>query len=288
MSPRDASLSVANFSKSRRATIRSLAVVGLLLFGFISFIVTADAAGVIESAREGEPDDPPPSKEALAGAEAPGESLHLVGGLALLATGGSGLIALIAKPEWSGTALQVAAVMTGILITAPIVGDPDNVGGMAGPIDPLFVIVALPGLVAAILAKPWRDGRASRRRLSFLTLAAIGAIPIVWYGVGQALMQRNTFPPSADPHHNAHWWAMSALAFAGILVLSGAGLGLRGWRVGATAVGLSGIAFGVASLVAPEAASAVSFLWSIASILWGLAILAAQLRLLSTTRTASA
>lgn len=280
-------MSVTNFSKSRSVTIRFLAAVGVLLFGFISFIVTADAAGIIESAREGEPGDPPPSKEALAGAEAPGESVHLVGGLALLAIGGSGLIALVAKPEWSGTALQVAAVMTGILIAAPIIGDPDNVGGMAGPIDPLFVIVALPGLVAAILAKPWR-GRASRRRLSFLTLAAIGAIPIVWYGVGQALMQRNTFPPSADPHHNAHWWAMSVLAFAGILVLSGAGLGLRGWRVGAAAVGLSGVAFGVASLVAPEAASAVSLLWSIASILWGLAILASQLRLPSTTRTASA
>jgi hypothetical protein len=280
----DESLSVTNFSKSRRMTIRSLAVVGLILFGFISFIVTAGAAGVIESAREGEPGDPPPSKEALAGAEAPGESVHLVGGLALLAIGGSGSIALVAKPDWSGTALQVAGVMTGILITAPIVGDPDNVGGMAGPIDPLFVIVALPGLVAATLAIPWRDARASRRRLSFLMLAAIGAIPVVWYGVGQALMQRNTFPSSADPHHNAHWWAMSALAFAGILVLSAAGLGLRGWRVGATAVGFSGVAFGIGSLVAPEAASAVSSLWSSAAILWGLAILVTQFRLPSTDR----
>lgn len=281
-------MSITKFSKSRRLTIRSLAVLGLFLFGFITFIVTAGAAGVIESAREGEPGDPPPSKEALAGAEAPGESIHIVGGLALLAIGGSGLIALVAKPERSGTALQVGAVMTGILITAPIVGDPDNVGGMAGPVDPLFVIVALPGLVAAILAKPWRDVRASARRLSLLMLAAIGAIPIAWYGVGQALMQRHTFPPSADPHHNAHWWAMSALTFAGVLVLSGAGLGLRGWRVGATAVGLSGVAFGVASLVTPEAASAVPLLWSIASILWGLAIIAGQFRRPSPPRTAGA
>lgn len=281
-------MSVTNFSKSRRITIRSLAFVGLLLFGFISFIVIADAAGIIESAREGDPGDPPPSKEALAGAEAPGEPVHLVGGLALLAIGGSGLIALVGKPERSGTALQAAAAMTGVLITALIVGDPDNVGGMYGPIDPLFVLVALPGLVAAILARPWREGRASRRRLSILTLAAIGAIPIVWYGVGQALMQRNTFPPSADPHHNAHWWAMSVLLFAGILVLSGAGLGLRGWRVGATAVGLSAVAFGVASLVAPEAASAVSLPWSIGAILWGVAILVAQVRPRTTTRTARA
>jgi hypothetical protein len=167
-------VSITSFSKSRRVTIRSLAVVGLLLFGFISFIVIADAAGLIESAREGEPGDPPPSKEALAGAAAPGESVHLVGGLALLAIGGSGLIALIGKPERSGTALQVAAVMTGILITAPLVGDPDNVGGMAGPIDPLFVIVALPGLVAAILAKPWRDGWAFRRRPSHSPLQPSG------------------------------------------------------------------------------------------------------------------
>ena len=278
MSPRDLAPSVANFSTSRRITIRSLATLGLLLVGFILFIVTANAAGIIQSEREGEPGDPPPSEEAIAGAEAPGETIHLVGGLALFAIGGSGLIALVAKPEWSGTALQVAAVMTGILIAAPIVGDPDNVGGMAGPIDPLFAILALPGLVAAILAQPWRDVRVSRPRLSIFLLAVIGAIPIVWYGVGQALMQRNTFPPSADPHHNAHWWAMSALVFAGILVLGGGGLGLRGWRVGATAVGLSVVAVGVASLVAPEAASAVSLPWTIASILWGLAILAAQVR----------
>ena len=274
----DVPSSVAHFSKSRRITIRSLAVLGLVLVGFILFIVIADAAGIIQSEREGEPGDPPPSKEALAGAEAPGESIHLVGGLSLLVIGGSGLIVLFAKPEKSGTALQVAAVMTGILITAPIVGDPDNVGGMAGPIDPLFVIVALPGLVAAILAKPWRDLRASKRTMSVLTLAAIGAIPMAWYGVGQALIQRHTFPPSADPHHNAHWWAMSALAFAGLLVLVGAGTGLRGWRVGATAVGLSVAAFGVASLVAPEAASAVSLPWSFASILIGLAILAVGIR----------
>jgi hypothetical protein len=272
--PLDMPSGVRNFSKSRRLTIRSLAVVGFLLLGFILYIVIADAAGIIQSAREGDPGDPPPSNEALAGAAAPQESIHVVGGLALLAIGGSGLIALIAKPERKGAALQVAAVMVGILVTVPIIGDPDNVGGQAGPADPLFVIVALPSLLAALLAKPWRGTKASRTIKPTLALAAIGAIPIAWYGVGQALIQRNTFPPSADPHHNAHWWAISALAFAGLLVLSGAGFGLRGWRIGAAAVGLSAAAFGVTSLVVPEAASAISLTWSIASILWGLAALA--------------
>jgi hypothetical protein len=272
--PLDTPPDVWNFSKSRRRTIRSLAVVGLLLLGFISFIVIADAAGIIESAREADPGDPPPSKEALAGAAAPQESIHVVGGMALLAIGGSGLIALIAKPERRGAAVQVAAVVAGILVTVPIIGDPDNVGGQAGPADPLFVIVALPGLLAALLAKPWRGAKASRTIKPNFALAAIGAIPIAWYGIGQALMQRNTFPPSADPHHNAHWWAMSAVAFVGLLVLSGAGFGLRGWRIGAAAVGLSATAIGVTSLVASEAASAISLTWSIALVLWGLAALA--------------
>ncbi|HUP15620.1 MAG TPA: hypothetical protein VM848_06180 [Acidimicrobiia bacterium] len=52
MSPRDVPPSVANSSKSRFITIRSAAILGLLLVGFILFIVTADAAGIIQSARE--------------------------------------------------------------------------------------------------------------------------------------------------------------------------------------------------------------------------------------------
>jgi hypothetical protein len=149
-------------------------------------------------------------------------------------------------------------IAMGMLATAPIVGDPDNVGGMAGKIDPLFVVVALPGLAAALLAKPWRDASSPQRKNWLLILALIGVIPIAWYGVDQALMQRNTFPPSADPHHNAHWWAMSVLAFAGPLVLSGASQGFRWWRVGTNAIGLSGVAFGLVSLVTPEAGSAAA------------------------------
>jgi hypothetical protein len=114
--------------------------------------------------------------------------------------------------------------------------------------------------------------------MSLLTLAAIGAIPIAWYGVVQGVIQRNTFPPSADPHHNAHWWAISALAFTGLLVLNGAGFGARGWRVGAAMVGLFGLTFGAASSVAPESASAVSLPWSIATSLWSLAVLAVVIR----------
>jgi len=101
-------------------------------------------------------------------------------------------------------------------------------GGMAGPIDPLFIVVALPGLAGALLAQPWRRADRSEWKNVILVLALIGLVPIASYGMDQALMQRNTFPPSADPHHNAHWWAMSALAFAGLLVLGGAGVCIGG------------------------------------------------------------
>ncbi len=60
-----------------------------------------------------------------------------MGAFSVLALGASGLVALIVRPEHSRSAYQVLAAMLGILVTLPLVGDPNNVGGQAGVIDPL-------------------------------------------------------------------------------------------------------------------------------------------------------
>jgi hypothetical protein len=203
-------------SRGRRLTVRIVAMLGLLLFGFFFSIVALNTLGVVPSGAEGSPDDPPPSAEARFGAAHPGDAIHAVGAVAVVVIGASGLIAMIVRPERPGPAYQVLAAMTGVLLTLPIVGDPDNIGGQAGKIDPFLLLVVVPAVVAALLAAPWRRrGSDDRWRTRLLALAAIGAIPAAWYGVDQALFQRNTFPPTADPHHNAHWWAMAIIAFHG-------------------------------------------------------------------------
>ncbi len=109
-------------------------------------------------------------------------------------------------------------------------------------------------------------------RPRFLLLAGLG-LPRVWYGIQQGLMQRNTWPPMADPHHQAHWYVLSLLAFMILLVGAVGAWSGRGWRVATVTAGSASVAVAAASLGAPEAASALSPAWAVAAALWGLSML---------------
>lgn len=258
----------APLTRGRRLAIRVVGAIGVLLLAFFS-IVALNVLGVVASGTEGAPDDPAPSVEARYGAAHPGEAVHAVGAVALVVIGASALVALLVWPERAGYAYQVLAVMTGVLLTIPVVGDPDNVGGQAGPIDPFLLVLTLPAFVAALLAAPWRRPEGLWRP-RVLMLAAVGAVPAAWYGTGQALLQRNTFPPTADPHHNAHWWVMAIIAFAIVLVMAAAALPGRGWRLGTGLAAATAIGIGLASLAAGASASALAPLGAVAAIGWGL------------------
>lgn len=262
-------------------TVRVLALLGAALLGLYFVPVTANTLGA-KTTVVGSPGDPEPSEAAAHGASRPGEAVHAAGSAALLVLAFSGLLALFLRPEKGAHATHVIAFAAAMLLAVLLVGNPDNVGGQAGAVDPAFLILTLPALGAALTAAPWRAWRATRLgRPRLLGLAATGAVPAIWYGVVQALMQRNTYPPSADPHHNGHWFAMAVLAFALVLVLAGAAFSGRGWWVAASAAGLSATGLGVVAWLAPESASSPGPGWSALTALLGVAtvvLVAAELR----------
>lgn len=197
-----------DLTRRRRITVRMLAVLGLVTFSFMLMFVVSDAKGRVGQVHQLEPAGSP---EAQIGADHPGETVHIAGAAAALALGGTGLIGLIARPQRAGSATQAGAASIAMLITIGIVGDPDNYGGQGLLFDPAFLILALPPLAAASAAAPWRAWRHGRVPRPRLLAVALLALPAVWYGIDQGVMQRNTWPPLADPHHQAHWYAMSVL-----------------------------------------------------------------------------
>lgn len=267
----DMTADTTELSRSRRITIRVLAVLGLLTFNFMLMFVVGDALGRVGQDHQLEPAGSP---EAQFGADHPGETVHIAGAAAAVAIGATGLIGLIIRPDRAGSAIQTGAAAVAVLMTVGFVGDPDNYGGQGLPIDPAFLVFALPPLAAAITAAPWRVWR--RRALARPRLAVLAslALPAVWFGIDQGLMQRNTWPPLADPHHQAHWYAMSVLAFLIVLVVAGASLHGRGWRLAATTAGSAAAAIAVASLADPSSASALPAGWAAAGLAWSLAVLA--------------
>lgn len=261
-------------SRPIRILVRVLAGLGFALFVTVFGVVAADSLGVISSQPVASPQDPPPSPEALAGAERPGEAVHIAASIAALVTGGAGLLRILIRPDQPSNGNLVLVSMIAMLISVPIVGNPNNYGGQAGAIDPLFVIVALPSILASLLLRPWRSWRRDGRKgLPLLVLLALAALPAAWYGTTQALIQRNTFPPTADPHHNAHWWVVSVVAFMVVGVTASAAISPSGSRVAGVLAGLAALILGANSVVFPMAASAMDPTWGVAAVVWGSAAL---------------
>jgi hypothetical protein len=256
--------------RGRVIAVRVLAVVALVTACFLPVFATFDA-----SSRVGEEQvlEPPGSPEAEYGATHPSEVVHIPSFVAMTVIAASGLLALIVNPRRAGSATQAMAVGLAMLSVAPIAGDPDNYGGQGMFVDPLVVAVAVPVLAAAALAAPWREWR--RRGLKRQSLLWLGllALPFVWYGIEQALLQRNTWPPLADPHHQTHWMVMAELAFAIPLVTAGASLSGRGWRIAGSVAALGVLAITVPSLIDGEAASSLQLWAAVSGALWAAAAL---------------
>jgi hypothetical protein len=259
----------APLRRGRRVAVRVVGVLALVAFNFMLVFVVTDAQGRLGGTQNLEP---PGSAEARYGAAHPGEAVHLVGGVAALAMGIGGLTGLALRPQRAGSATHVGLAAIGWLLVSAVVGDPDNHGGQAAPVDLAFVLLAAPALATACVAAPWRVWRGGIRRPELLVIALVG-LPWLWWGFRQALIQRNTWPPLADPHHQAHWFVMSLAAVLVVLLAAGGALPGRGWRVATVTSGAAAIGLGAASLADQQAASALHPAWAAAGILWGLLVL---------------
>jgi hypothetical protein len=251
--------SAATISGNRHMVFRVLCVLFALFYAFLSGAVS----GLLGSAW-GEPV----------------HRVHHMGGVLFIGLLVAGLLAQLRVPERNIAAFQqVAAGALAILIVSLIVGDPDNYGGNVGIIDPLFLIFLVPVVVLGALhparGSLFRGGVRMSWVLAGIALAA--AIPLAIYGVDQALAQRNSWPPTADPHHTK-WFMMAQLAFAIPLVGLVASFKAEGWRVPAWSAGGAAIVFGLASVLYPDLASSAGRLWGSLSIIGGTAFIVVSLR----------
>jgi hypothetical protein len=267
--------STNSMGRGRVVGVRVLAGVALVTACFLPVFAAVDAYS-----RVGEEQilEPPGSVEADYGAARPSEAVHIPSFVAMTIVTAAGLLGLIVDPRRAGSATHVLAIGIAMVLVAAIVGDPDNHGGQGLFVDPLVVAVALPVLGAAAVAVPWREWTSGGLRRPSLVWLAVLALPLVWFGIDQALLQRNTWPPLADPHHQTHWMVMAQLAFAVPFVTAGASLSGRGWRLASVAAALGVLTFAVPSFFYPDAASKIPSWGAALGLIWAASALAVTWR----------
>jgi hypothetical protein len=185
-------------------------------------------------------------------------------------------LALARKPETKPSVfLQVVAVALASLLA----------GAVALAVG--YVVVGIIVAAAAAILLALHPDRASvlhpsiRPSAVLGALAVVGSVPLVWYAVTTAGLQRNGL--AADPHvDQGHWVTMSAMAFG--LVLTGllAAARIRGWRLTAWCAGIGVAVFGLASIVFQELpgttvpyAGSEGVFWGTVALLGGLLFVAA-------------
>ncbi len=202
--------------------------------------------------------------------------VHHLGSSLILGLIVSGLILMFFKKSSQIAGLQqVVATILGFVVMGFIVGDPDNYGNNVAIFDlanlflvfPVVLLVALHPDRKRIL---WPDF--SKIKKSLLLLYSTILIPFFVYGFMQSIVQRNSYPPLSDIHHQ-HWLAMSTVAFAIIFVGFVGALRSPGYLMPMGMSAFSLLVLGIVSVLAPHAAS------SLGTILGGVSILSGSIAL---------
>jgi hypothetical protein len=171
--------------------------------------------------------------------------------------------------------LQVVAVAVGVAVAALASGDPGYLVLSAALLAATAIVLVLYPARREVL-RP----RADLSR-TLLTLVLIGSVPLLWYGLTAARLQRTG--SVGDPHvAMSHWTTMASVAFGLIAVGALASLRVSGWRFTAWCGGLALSVYGVASIVfAHFPGSGVPYAgsegvgWGVAALIGGLAFIAA-------------
>jgi hypothetical protein len=120
------------------------------------------------------------------------------------------------------------------------------------------------------LLKPEREGFSP----VLLALTVLGAIPLVWYALTMAKLQRNGL--SLDPHVKmGHWALMGAMAIGIVLVGFLSSFKFRGWRISAWSAGAGAFLYGLVTVVYPHRAGAEGTGWALVALFGGLVFIAA-------------
>jgi hypothetical protein len=191
---------------------------------------------------------------------------HNVGGLAVYGVIiGGGLVALALSPERNVATFQGLAL--------------GSLGALAGGLlsgDVISGFWFFPALVAVILYALYPDRRSlvrvGQRRVGFLALVLLAAVPVVAYALTHARLQSEGLV--ADPHVELHHYSGQAAGSLMLLLFAVApGLGAIGWRLAAWLAGAAMTILGAASLAYPDHASAFDALWAWLAVAWGIAFL---------------
>jgi hypothetical protein len=175
-----------------------------------------------------------------------------------------GLLAQLRRPERQTSAFyQIGSAAVAALGAGLVSGD-------AGFGVLLFLILAA-GLAILAWLHPARAAlRARSEGLSpvLAGLAAIGAVPALWFALTTSRFQRDL--PSTDPHVKmSHWAAMTAMLLALVLTAFLASIRFPGWRLTAWSVGIGAALYGLASTVYPHHAGSKGVGWGVAAMVFG-------------------
>lgn len=149
---------------------------------------------------------------------------------------------------------------------------------VSGTFEPL-VIPMMVGVALLLVLHPARESLFQFRKLNgaMAGLAAVAVIPAAVFVLDHIDLQRLNTP--GDEHAElGHWATMATLAVVIVLWAFIGATDRTGWKVTAWLAGISAAAYGIASLVFPDAASTASSGWAVATIAWGVGYIALSVK----------
>jgi F0F1-type ATP synthase assembly protein I len=195
------------------------------------------------------------------------------------------LLAQLRRPERRIAGMQQLVVVASALALAGAAGGQWRYLALAGG------IACGCGLLLA-LHPAWRTflDRGQRWEPMLLGLAAVAAVPAVFYARRMVSAQRRHLPPS-DAVSNGlhHWTVMATLALLVLLLAVLAAARTSGWRIPAVSASIATGAWAISCLLAPAAAAgSQGHVWAWAALLWAAATLGVVVRPVTTDRAVSA